>query len=134
MAAIPSVSRSSFFTSALSIIASKNGQGPPRPAGVFDKRIFKVHLHALDARRTKRFRHRTPTRAEADECQLPSGPQPPLVNEAIQPRQLGRLTAELDQDLANFSLEMLYRTIHAEHALDHDADPVGHAFHIPQDV
>src|SRR5205814_1396466 len=132
----PRTSRSSLITRDLIIrvVSFKKGQSPPRAPGVFDEGVLEVQLHNLDVARLQRFEGRPLPRAEADEHQLAPRADLPVADHAVAGRHFWRLPAELDDHLPHGTLEVLHRAIDAEHAVHQDADAVGHALDITENV
>ena len=61
-------------------------------------------------------------------------PTLPAVDQARTGGKGRRLAVEFQHHLAERFLEMIGRAIDPQHAVDQDADPVGHAFDVAEDV
>src|SRR5581483_79012 len=135
-AAMPAISRSSLIASVLTIgfFSREKCQCPAGAARVFDKRIFQVQFHDFDPRRRQRLNRRPLPRTKADEDQLPSRPDLPVADQSFARPKRRRLSAKFDDDFSHLALEVLDRTVDPQHAIDQDADTIGHAFHIAENV
>ena len=113
---------------------AKNGQRPPGPAGVVDEGIFEIQSHDVPGKRRERFDHLALVRPEIDDDELETVADFPGLHEPRTAGKCRRPARELEHQLAHAFLEVLGRTVDAQHAVDQDADPIGDALDVGQDM
>src|SRR5579875_4216527 len=141
-AATMKISRSSFHANALIGSSSlniglklcENRQRPPGAARVLDEGVFEIQFDDFDATRRQRFDRSALPGAVADKHHLAPRADAPIAEQSRTWRHFRRLVAELGHHLAHRRFELLHRTIDTQHAVYHDADAIGHALYVAQNV